>query len=40
LIQAAELIDQLFLRQVDAQNPQLLEALEKNQDQPYLEFFQ
>jgi len=39
LIQAAELIDQLFLRQVDAQNPQLLEALEKNQDQPYLDFF-
>ncbi len=39
LIQAAELIDQLFLRQVDPQNPQLLKHLKKNHDQPYLDFF-
>ncbi|HPN34414.1 MAG TPA: peptidase [bacterium] len=39
LIKAAEVIDQMFLRQVDPQNPQLLKTLEKNQDQPYLDFF-
>ncbi len=39
LIKAADLIDQLFLRQVDPQNPQLLKALEKSMEQPYLDLF-
>jgi len=39
LIQAAELIDELFLIQVDPQNPRLRKVLEKTNDQPYLDFF-
>jgi hypothetical protein len=39
LLEAAALIDELFLRQVNPQNPQLSEALKKTNEQPYLDFF-
>lgn len=39
LIEAAGLIDQLFLLQVDPDNPRLLKALEKSGDQAHLELF-
>ncbi len=39
LIEAAGLIDQLFLLQVDPDNPRLLSALEKSGDQPHLDLF-